>query len=551
MFRNTKLSIFPYLLLFMFVSKSFAQEQTQQSSQTAETGLSVKASEDKGSQDVASSGTKKSNIPPLQHSHIDDSLCIPNVLSMKIIGKHQYHDWKDRSTLDKDISSPKSVSFHPNGKKYYVNSLEGFTTVVYDAKTHEKLNVIHYNIGKQHDHLWAKPSNLFTFSKYTKNTNRFNGKPVESTFSHSGRYLWIPFYKRSFDLNAQDPSALAVIDTQADSIILLMETGPLPKMIATSNKGNIIAVTHWGNNTVGLIDASSTNPKDWHYTSCVAIDKKLELNFSTTEKVSRDTYSGLKLRGTAFLPDDRYLLVAPMSGDGYIGVVDVREGKFLGKIRGMMCNTRHIVIKNNYLYASVNVNGYVQKMPLDSIKDAISRLKGNSVTIKGSVNCKVFEGTRTIELSPSGRFLFATCSYASKLAVVDTKDMTLIGSIPIDSYPVGLDISPDGECLIVTSQGHKRIGGNAVNIIKVRYDIPEIAEKKTDSNIVPNKNSSNVRPDNNTAEEYQQQDFFEWLISDSVALTWAIIDLFALIGIIIVCIHRYMSLRKKRSNQSH
>lgn len=541
MLCKKRLSIFPLLLLFVFLNKSFGQEPPQQLSENSEEVTT--AGPDKNGSESAAARNKVYGISPLQHSCVNDSLVIPGALSMKIIGKHQYMNWKDPASLDKDISSPKSVSFLPDGTKYYINSLEGFATVVYDARTHEKLKVIHYNIGKQHDHLWAKPSNLFSFKTYSNNVNKFNGKPVESTFSHSGRYLWIPFYKRSFDLNAQDPSALAVIDTKADSIVLLMETGPLPKMIATSHKGNIIAVTHWGDNTVGLIDASSKDPREWHYTGCVTIDKRLELNFSTTEKISRDTYSGLKLRGTSFMPDDRHLLVAPMSGAGYIGVVDVRQGKFIGKIRGLMCNTRHIVIKGNYLYASVNVNGFVQKMPLDSIRNAISRLDGNSVTIGGATSCKVFEGTRTIELSPSGRFLFATCSYASKLAVVDTRDMKLIGSLIIDSYPVGLDVSPDGQCLIVTSQGHKRIGGNSVNIIDVRYAVPETSEKKDvrHHRSVITHNEPQVTDDSDTS----THGFFEWIISDSVALTWAIIDILALIGILIICVHLFRSRSKQ------
>lgn len=48
-------------------------------------------------------------------------------------------------------------------------------------------------------------------------------------FSHRGRYLWVPYYRRSFDINAQDPSAVAVIDTRTDSIVRMFETGPLPK----------------------------------------------------------------------------------------------------------------------------------------------------------------------------------------------------------------------------------------------------------------------------------------------------------------------------------
>ena len=58
-----------------------------------------------------------------------------NSFSIKLIGKKQYYDPKEVATADKDINSPKSVNMHPNGTKYYVNSLEGATTVVYDFNT--------------------------------------------------------------------------------------------------------------------------------------------------------------------------------------------------------------------------------------------------------------------------------------------------------------------------------------------------------------------------------------------------------------------------------
>ena len=151
-------------------------------------------------------------------------------------------------------------------------------TVVYDAKTNEKIKVIKHRFDDSHAALWAKPSGLFPFTHYSKNLNTFYGRPVESAFSHKGRYLWVPYYRRSYDLNAQDPSAVAIIDTRTDSIIKLMETGPLPKMVACSHDGRHMAISHWGNNTVGLIDISSNNPDDWHYVACVTIDYKLNLS---------------------------------------------------------------------------------------------------------------------------------------------------------------------------------------------------------------------------------------------------------------------------------
>ncbi len=137
-------------------------------------------------------------------------------IRLTIVSKHQNFNASDRKYLDADVHSPKSANIHPDGKKYYVNSLEGCATVVYDMQTHKKIKVIKYRFTEADSALWSKPSQFYPFTHYTENLNTFMGKPVESTFSHGGRYLWIPFYRRTYDLDAQDPSAVAIIDTLTD-----------------------------------------------------------------------------------------------------------------------------------------------------------------------------------------------------------------------------------------------------------------------------------------------------------------------------------------------
>jgi DNA-binding beta-propeller fold protein YncE len=106
---------------------------------------------------------------------------------------------------------------------------------------------------------------------------------------------------------------------------------------------------------------------------------------------------------------------------------------------------------------------------------AIAALKtadNKSYTISsGWESAKVGAGARTIVASPKGRFIFAACNYDSTLDVVDTKTMKRVLSLPIDSYPVGLDISADGKTIYVTSQGRKdKIpSGNCVDIVHIDY----------------------------------------------------------------------------------
>lgn len=432
-----------------------------------------------------------------------------NSIRIKLIHKIQHFNAKDTATYDIDINSPKSVNIHPSGRKFYVNSLEGCATVVYEMGTWKKLKVIHHEFNEQNHHLWAKPSGLFEFTHYDsskRDLNTFNGKPVESTFSHQGRYIWVPYYRRSFDLNAQDPSALAVIDTRNDEIVRMFETGPIPKMVACSHDSRHLAVSHWGDNTVGIINIEGNSPELWHYEKLHVIDYKLKLNYSLTTPVNRDANSGYVLRGTVFTPDDHYLLVGCMGGGGGIAVIDMQKEEYLGRVLGMRANIRHLIIKEGWLYLSINAGGVVQRIRLEKFLSALPAMRNHKTQISGWEECAVLPGARTIEASPSGRFIFSSCNMGSKLCVVDTRCMKMVASADIDSYPVGLDISKDGSTVITTSQGRKNQGGgNAVNIFHISYADPEpvidtnseILEKEMDDSTTTISDSTSTDQDQN------------------------------------------------------
>ena len=407
--------------------------------------------------------------PPLVHPKLGDvTYSTDSTLKITFVGQYQHFNKSLVETCDSDIFSPKSANIHPNGTKFYINSLEGCKTVVYDMRTGEKLKVINHRFETKRDSaLFSTPSGLFPFRFYKNNLNTFAGKPVEGTFSHGGRYFWVPFYRRTFDINAQEPSAMAIIDTRTDSTILVMETGPLPKMVCASHDGKLMVVSHWGDNTVGVIDISSNNPRDWHYLKYFEIDKKLILNFSLTKPVDRDNSDGWLLRGTVFTPDDRYLLVGCMGKGGGIAVIDMQEQKYLGRVQGMRANVRHLLIRDGWLYLSINRTGYVQRIRLDNFLEAARHMTNKIGKVGGWEECKVGNGARTIEMSPDGRYIYAACNIDSKLCVVDTRTMKLVASVDVDSYPVGLDVSKDGKNLITTSQGRGNQGGNAVNVFTV------------------------------------------------------------------------------------
>ena len=64
-------------------------------------------------------------------------------VSLELINRYQHYKSKTKNendSYDSAINSPKSVNYSMDGKKFYVQSLEGYTTAVYDSKTKKKIN---------------------------------------------------------------------------------------------------------------------------------------------------------------------------------------------------------------------------------------------------------------------------------------------------------------------------------------------------------------------------------------------------------------------------
>lgn len=423
---------------------------------------------------------KKSAQPALRVVHSkkgDKSDGVAGHLQMVNIGKRQQYSAAEKESWDRDISSPKSVNVSPDGKILFVNSLEGCRTVAYDIPSLEKRYTVEYKFDSGKGPLWAPPSGYYQFTHYKDGENRsFSGKPVESALSHGGKYLWVPFYRRTFDINAQDPSAIAVVETATGRIVRMFETGPLPKAVAVNPENTLVAVTHWGNNTVGFIAISDADMNRWHHLSPITIGRKLDLNYSLTEPVNRDSNSGYLLRGTVFTPDGRYLFVSGLAGP--MGVIDVKEHKLVGTVAELH-GIRHLAISGDNVYGSMNVQGVALKFPLSGMIAGIEDVKSgkaSALRVKGEVKrVKVGGGARTLEVSPDGKYLFVACNSASAIYVVDTETMKVVDTIRCDSFPVGLALTPSGRYMAVTSQGRAEAGGgNAMNLFEIiRPDLPE------------------------------------------------------------------------------
>ena len=392
-------------------------------------------------------------------------------ISISLVKRFQHYNANTKNendVFDVSINSPKSVNILNSKNKFYVNSLEGEETAVYDLTTFKKIKIIKHSFNASNQYLFKGDANAsFIYKTKTGNLNYFNGKPVESCFSHNGKYLWITYYRKSYDANAIDPSAVCIIDTDADTIVRVMTTASLPKMIACSPDSKTIAISHWGDNTVSLIDISSGNPSSFSYLDNIVIDYRMNLNFSSNTKIDRDNNCGNCLRGTEFTPDNKYILVGKMGSNG-IAIIDIEKRKYLGTVTGMKTNMRHLIIKDAWLYLSSNKYGYVQKTLLSDFVKYFSTASKMGAYDKWQ-NAFVGIGARTISIDPSGKYLFAAVNNESKVSIVRTSDRKVLASCNADSYPVGMDMSEDGKTLIVTAQGKTGGGGNSVMVFKVTY----------------------------------------------------------------------------------
>lgn len=388
-------------------------------------------------------------------------------------------------THDGDILSPKSARFSLDGTKVYVNSLEGGKTLVYEWPSLRKLSTIVHRFGRADSALFRGRSTVFHYQYFTHSRagspNVFTGRPVESELSKDGHWLFIPYYRRSFDTSAQSPSALAVIDTRVDSIVRVLPTGPIPKYVAASPDGRLLAVTHWGDNTIALLDVSSGDAAKFHYLRRLVVEQRLDQ--APLAGTDRDRTCGFCLRGTVFTSDGRTLLVARMGKKGGVAGFDVASGRYLGTVMGVPRTPRHLELSadGRTLFASSMQAGVVSRVSTARVVAALRRARRQRVRGPRWRSVRVGGGARTIALDPSGTVLLAALNARSEVVAVDATELTVLARVRVAPYAVGLAVAPDGSGAIVTSQGHiapegsaarrqgLRLGGNSVDVLRLTW----------------------------------------------------------------------------------
>jgi DNA-binding beta-propeller fold protein YncE len=462
------------VLGFLFVSACATHKPNQ------ERALALESPEK-----APSSASKKERKKPKRIAIGTNSVPRRAQVRLKLVARFQSIQKKpknQRDIYDTEVYSPKSVHFASRGQKVYVNSLEGNRTVIYDARKLKKVGSIHHKFTDNDKKLFLEDTvsdYQFDSTKTGGSPNIFTGKPVELELSHQSQFLWVPYYRRSYDENGTNPSAVAIVDTRKDRIVRVMPTGPISKYVLSSPDEKYMAISNWGDNSLTLIDVSDPDPAKFTYAAHLIVENSLDLKGLENKEINRDKACGFCLRGLAYSKDGRYLFVARMGGDGGIAVFDLRaEGgpRYLGAISGMSPRPRDLLVSSSgdWLYLSSTMTGYISRIPVSKVIEAAIALDAASprqkmMSLQGFQEVKVGIGPRTIRFSPDEKYLFVAVNDESKLVVVDLESMKVVSNVKTDPFPVGLALSPDGKQAWVTAQGHSGYGGNSVMIYRVSY----------------------------------------------------------------------------------
>jgi DNA-binding beta-propeller fold protein YncE len=401
---------------------------------------------------------------------------------MTFVGRWQAYNPQSVNPLDhfdRDIDSPKSAIFSKDGNSVYVNSLEGARTVVFDSRGLTKTAVIPHKFKSEKELFSGKPPFAYTFPSSQTKPNEFSGKPVEGVVTHGGRFLWITYYRRDYDEESKGPSAMALIETATNKVIRVFGTGPIAKYVQVSHDGTRLAVSHWGDNTVGLFNISGEDPSKFSEITNLVVEKQLSVSEMTG---NRDKNCGFCIRGLAFTKDDKFLFVSRMKQGG-IAMFDMKSKEkpfYMGTVIGISPGPRDLQLSpdGEYLYSGCNSSGFISKIPIAKLLEKMKGHTAKNEKVKAAdlnvVSTFAGMGIRSIKLSPNGKYLFAAVNQGSELQSYQSQDMKLISRIPVDSFPVGLDISPDGSQVWVTSQGRNLKGGNSIGVFQIKYKLDEI-----------------------------------------------------------------------------
>jgi len=297
--------------------------------------------------------------------------------------------------------SPKSVVHSGNGLFFAQNMMYRHTVTVYDRN---------FNLVKTiPDRVKLKD---FGYNSYS---GSYQGAPVETAFSHEGKYAWVsnyhmtgsgfnnPGHDKCTPKNKNDISFLYQIDTTSLSIDNVIKVGSVPKYVAVSPDNKYVFVTNWCTWDVSIVSTANN-------------------------EVIKSIYLGRYPRGIVVDSKSEKAYIAVM-GSYDIAVLNINNWK-VEWIKGVGRSPRHLNIDPNdrFLYATLNGEGKIAKIDL-STRQVVSKIKtGNA--------------PRSMIISDDGLYLYVVNYKSDTVSKVRTLDMKVLDEKPTAHHPIGITYDP-------------------------------------------------------------------------------------------------------------
>ncbi len=291
--------------------------------------------------------------------------------------------------------SPKSVVHSGNGLFFAQNMMYSHTVRVYN-RDYELVKTISDKV---------KPKDFGIDSI----AGTLSGSPVESAFSHDGKYAWVSNYNMSGDKfinpgcddcssNKFDDSYLYKINTETFAIEKIITVGSVPKYVAVSPDNKYVLVSNWSSGDVSVVD----------------IEKSKEI---------KRIKAGRFPRGIVVDSKSKYAYVTIM-GSIHILKIDL-ENFTTSQIKNVGNGPRHLCISSNdsLLYVSLNNEGKIAKINL--FNESITK------TICGG-------SPRSMIITPDDKFLYVVNYSINKMSKVDLKKFEVTEQQETKEHPIGI-----------------------------------------------------------------------------------------------------------------
>ncbi len=309
-----------------------------------------------------------------------------------------------RMKLKKTISgkiSPKSVVSSGTGLFFAQNMMYSHTITVYD---------------REHNLVKTIPDavNLSKYG-YSKFKGNYRGAPVETSFSHDGKYAWVSNYQmygpgfnnpgsdQCSPSQKTDKSFLYRINTETLKIEKVIQVGSVPKYVATAPDNRLVLVSNWCSWDLSVVDT----------------EKNRE-----TKRIPLGRYPrGIVVDATS---DKAYIAVM---GSEDIAKVDLEDFS-VGWLKNIGHSPRHLNLdpSGEYLYTTLNGEGRIAKIDLSTGKVLKKVVTGNA--------------PRSMVISDDGQQLYVVNYNSNTVSKVRTSDMKVLQTVNVGASPIGITYDP-------------------------------------------------------------------------------------------------------------